>query len=112
MPDEAVKLLREQKAYFKLFEVLMAQCKLKEALEVVDKIKVADTGVDPVWVQLRIAQVHYSLGTQAKGKEMLEELAKTLVEAERSQWELVVATEYDLGLKEEAFGPFAAGLPS
>jgi predicted Zn-dependent protease len=107
-PNEALTFLGSRRA--EAFEILCAQMRFREALDLVDKAKEEATAEAPLLEVLQ-ARTLYQLGEKNKSAKLLADLAGRIRQGENATWpEKLIEVEYRLGLEEQAFEHCARAL--
>jgi predicted Zn-dependent protease len=108
-PAEALELLGKGTSNPAVaFEVLTAQQKFREVLELAEKLREGGNS-DPV-VQILEARLRHGLGEKEKAEEMFRKLAEQVKETPAPWAEKLIETEMRLGLRELAFEHAAKAL--
>jgi hypothetical protein len=109
-PAEAMALLTRDRGVLTRLEILIAQWKFTEALQLADKVK-ADTPQEADAVDVLRGRIFYFLGDKDKGRKLFAELGEKLKPTSAQSWaDKLVQVEFRLGLKEEAFEHCARAL--
>lgn len=112
-PDEALAVLKQYRNPLPAFEILSAQLKYQQAMDVVKAARADDAQTDLFWLELRQARTLYQLGEKDTALQLFNKLTEQL-RADRGNvagFVNLIEAQMRVGMTEQAFDNAAWMLP-